>query len=150
MGQQITLSLLICMIDICESISIAKALASKNKYQLNATQELRGLGLANLLGAMFSAYTTTGSFSRSAINNAVGAQTALANAVTGFIVMFTLLWITPVFKNMSQNVQGAIIIVGVLQLFDYRECMYLWRINKFDWLGGSELLSCMDLGVHKF
>ena len=27
----------------------------KNKYQLNATQELRGLGLANLLGAMFNA-----------------------------------------------------------------------------------------------
>ena len=39
-----------------------------------------------------------------------------------------------VFKNMSQNVQGAIIIVGVLQLFDYGECLYLWRINKLDWL----------------
>ena len=33
--------------------------------------------------------------------------------------MITLLAITPVFKNMSQNVQGAIIIVGVLQLFDW-------------------------------
>ena len=31
----------------------------------------------------------------------------------------TILWITPVFTNMSQNVQGAIIIVGVLQLFDW-------------------------------
>ena len=82
---------------------------------------------------MFSAYTTTGSFSRSAINNAVGAKTPLANFVTGIIVMFTLLWITPVFTNMSQNVQGAIIITGVLQLFDYREFLYLWRINKFDW-----------------
>lgn len=134
-GQQMTLSILICMIDICESISIAKALAAKNKYQLNATQELRGLGVANLFGAMFSAYTTTGSFSRSAINNAVGAKTPLANFVTGIIVMFTLLWITPVFTNMSQNVQGAIIITGVLQLFDYREFLYLWRINKFDWCG---------------
>ena len=43
-----------------------------NRYQLNATQELRGLGLANLAGAMFNCYTTTGSFSRSAVNNSVG------------------------------------------------------------------------------
>lgn len=67
-----TLAVLICMIDVCESISIAKALAKVNKYQLNFTQELRGLGIANIAGALFSAYTTTGSFSRSAVNNSVG------------------------------------------------------------------------------
>lgn len=31
-----------------------------------------GLGIANLAGAMWSCYTTTGSFSRSAVNNSVG------------------------------------------------------------------------------
>ena len=71
-GRQMTLAVLICMIDVCESISIAKALAKVNKYQLNFTQELRGLGIANIAGALFSAYTTTGSFSRSVINNSVG------------------------------------------------------------------------------
>jgi len=49
----------------------------------------------------------------------VGAKTPLANMVTGITILITLLWITPVFTNMSQNVQGAIIIVGVLQLFDW-------------------------------
>ncbi|KAL4457420.1 hypothetical protein ABPG75_012285 [Micractinium tetrahymenae] len=133
-GRQMTLSVIICLVDICESISIAKAMARINKYRLNYTQELRGLGLANLAGAMFNCYTTTGSFSRSAVNNSVGAKTPLANFVTGITIMITLLWITPVFKNMSQNVQGAIIIVGVLQLFDWPEFLYLWRINKLDWL----------------
>ncbi len=47
------------------------------------------------------------------------AKTPLANLATGITILITLLWITPVFKNMSQNVQGAIIIVGVLQLFDW-------------------------------
>ena len=42
------------------------------RYKLNYTQELRGLGIANLFGAMFNCYTTTGSFSRSAVNNSVG------------------------------------------------------------------------------
>jgi MFS superfamily sulfate permease-like transporter len=31
-----------------------------------------GLGIANFAGAAFSSYTTTGSFSRSAVNNASG------------------------------------------------------------------------------
>jgi sulfate transporter 4 len=145
---QLTLAALICIIDIVESISIAKALAAKNKYQLNATQELQGegagngpppppplpsrsplptpppphphthtlaralrpdtrpagLGFANVAGAMFNAYTTTGSFSRSAVNNSVGAKTPLAGFITGVILMLTLLYITPVFTNMSYNV----------------------------------------------
>ncbi len=49
----------------------------------SATQELRGLGLANLMGAAFNCYTTTGSFSRSAIMNDVGAKTQLAGIVSG-------------------------------------------------------------------
>ena len=41
-------------------------------------QELRGLGIANLAGAMFNTYTTTGSFSRSAVMDQCGAKTQLA------------------------------------------------------------------------
>ena len=35
---------------------------------------------------------------------------------------------------MSQNVQGAIIIVGVLQLMDFREGWHLLRVAKLDFL----------------
>ena len=49
----------------------------------SATQELRGLGLANLVGAAFNCYTTTGSFSRSAIMHDVGAKTQLAGIISG-------------------------------------------------------------------
>jgi sulfate transporter 4 len=104
-GKQLLLSIVICLIDMCESMSIAKALAQKNKYKLHATQELRGLGIANLAGAVFNCYTTTGSFSRSAVNDSVGAQTPLSGFVTGVLVMFTLLFLTPIFTHMSQNVQ---------------------------------------------
>jgi MFS superfamily sulfate permease-like transporter len=57
-------------------------------------------------------YTTTGSFSRSAINNSCGAKTPLAGFVTSMIVMCVLLFLTPVFKLMPYNTMGAIIIVG--------------------------------------
>jgi len=133
-GRQVLLSIVICLIDMCESMSIAKALAQKNKYKLEATQELRGLGIANLAGAMFNSYTTTGSFSRSAVNDSVGAKTPISNFVTGILVLIVLVALTPVFTNMSKNVQGAIIIVGVMGLLQYEDFLELWRVSKLDWL----------------
>jgi len=147
-GKQILLSVVVCLIDMCESMSIAKALAQKNKYRLHATQELRGLGFANLAGALFNAYTTTGSFSRSAVNDSVGAKTPLSNFVTGLLVIFTLLVLTPIFTNMSANVQGAIIIVGVLGLFQWEDFLKLWKVSKLDWVVWMfTLLFTLFLGV---
>lgn len=133
-GSQLLLSIVICLIDMCESMSIAKALAQKNKYKLEATQELRGLGIANLFGAIFNCYTTTGSFSRSAVNDSVGAKTPLSNFVTGILVLIVLVALTPVFTNMSKNVQGAIIIIGVMGLLQYEDFIELWKVSKLDWL----------------
>lgn len=49
-----------------------RALARKNGYELIYNREIVGLGLANFAGAMSNCYTTTGSFSRSAVNNNSG------------------------------------------------------------------------------
>jgi MFS superfamily sulfate permease-like transporter len=67
---------------------------------------------AVLPGAMFGSYTTTGSFSRSAINDSCGAKTQLAGFITGLLVMAVLLFLTPVFALMPYNTMAAIIIVG--------------------------------------
>jgi sulfate transporter 4 len=147
-GKKAGLAVLVCLIDVLESISIAKSLAIKNRYELNATQELRGLGIANLVGAAFNCYTTTGSFSRSAIMDTVGARTQLAGLTGGIIVMLTLLVLTPLFRLMPNNAQGAIIISAVIGLIQVKEWYFLWRINKFDWLVfNAAMLGTMFLGV---
>ncbi|KAK9843672.1 hypothetical protein WJX81_001934 [Elliptochloris bilobata] len=128
------LAVVICLIDVLESISIAKALAYKNRYELNPTQELQGLGIANLMGAAFNCYTTTGSFSRSAIMDNVGACTQLAGIISGVIVMVVLLCLTPLFRNMPQNAQAAIIISAVAGLFNYSEAIFLWKVNRHDFI----------------
>ena len=147
-GKKAGLAVLVCLIDVLESISIAKSLAIKNRYPLNATQELRALGLANLVGAAFNCYTTTGSFSRSAVMDTVGARTQLAGLVGGTIVMLTLLVLTPLFRLMPNNAQGAIIISAVIGLIQVKEWWFLWRINKFDWLVfNAAMLGTLFLGV---
>lgn len=111
-GQQVLLALLICLMDVAESTTVARALAQRNRYKLDFTQELRALGIANIFGAMFQCYTITGAFSRSVINELAGAVTLMSSFVTGIVIMIILLALTPIFTHMSLNTQGAIVIVA--------------------------------------
>lgn len=43
--------------------------------------------------------------------------------------MIVLLVLTPVFTNMPQNAQGAVIIVAVFGLINYSEFFYLWKVR---------------------
>lgn len=71
-----------------------------------------------------------GSFSRSAVNNASGARTQLAGVITAIIVMFVLLFLTPVFALVPYNAIGAIIIAGCTTLFEWRVAAMLWRVSQ--------------------
>ncbi|KAF7811367.1 putative sulfate transporter 4.2 [Senna tora] len=125
---------LITGVAILESVGIAKALAAKNGYELDSNQELFGLGVANVLGSFFSAYPTTGSFSRSAVNHESGAKSGLSGIVTGIIITCALLFLTPLFKYIPQCVLAAIVISAVIGLVDYDEAIFLWRVDKKDFL----------------
>ncbi|XP_059628195.1 sulfate transporter 4.1, chloroplastic-like isoform X1 [Cornus florida] len=127
-------TLLITGVAILESVGIAKALAAKNGYELDANQELFGLGVANIFGSFFSAYPTTGSFSRSAVNNESGAKTGLSGIVMGIIMGCALLFLTPLFEYIPQCALAAIVISAVIGLVDYDEAIFLWRVDKKDFL----------------
>ncbi|KAI8007135.1 hypothetical protein LOK49_LG07G01241 [Camellia lanceoleosa] len=113
---------------------IAKALAAKNGYELDSNQELFGLGVANVFGSFFSAYPTTGSFSRSAVNHESGAKTGLSGIVMGIIMGCALLFLTTLFESIPQCALAAIVISAVIGLVDYEEAIFLWRVDKKDFL----------------
>ncbi|XP_008788063.1 sulfate transporter 4.1, chloroplastic-like isoform X2 [Phoenix dactylifera] len=127
-------AVLITGVAILESVGIAKALAAKNGYELDSNQELFGLGVANICGSFFSAYPITGSFSRSAVNHESGAKTGLSGIVMGIIMGCALLFMTPLFSEIPQCALAAIVISAVMGLVDYEEALFLWRIDKKDFL----------------
>ena len=63
------------LIGFLESIAIAKAFARKNRYTVDASQELIALGIANCVSSFVSSYPVTGSFSRTAVNAQSGVAT---------------------------------------------------------------------------
>ena len=133
-SQQLLLAGIICILDIAESTTVARRVAQEKRYKLNFTQELRALGIANVMGSIFNCYTTTGAFSRTAVNAAAGAKSLLSSFVTSIVVMIFLLCAMPLFTHLSVNVQGAIVIVAVIPLFDFKGAFYFWDVSKLDFL----------------
>ncbi|KAL3032582.1 hypothetical protein AAZX31_02G090300 [Glycine max] len=121
-------ALLITGVAILESVGIAKALAAKNGYELDSNQELFGLGVSNVLGSFFSAYPTT------AVNHESGAKSGVSGIVSGIIMTCALLFLTPLFEYIPQCTLAAIVISAVIGLVDYDEAIFLWRVDKKDFL----------------
>lgn len=124
--------LVISLVGYMESIAVAKAIANKHGYKVDPNQELVGLGLANIGGAFFQSYPTTGGFSRTAVNNQAGAQTGMASIISAVIIALTVMLLTPLFYYLPMAVLASIIIVAVASLFDVAEMKYLWKTDRKD------------------
>lgn len=137
------------MIGYLEIISIGKTLEAKqDEYRVNPNQELIALGVSNMVGSLFKGYPSTSSFSRSAINEEAGATTGISSIVSAFIVMLTLLFLTPVFYHLPKTVLAAIIIVAVFNLIQVQEAKRLFKANRFDfWLLIVTFLSTLIFGI---
>ncbi len=127
--------LTVTIIGIVESIGIAKVLESKhNYYKIDANQELLALGLGKMAGAFFQAIPTSGSFSRSAVNNEAGARTGMSSIITAILIAISLLFLTELFYYLPNAVLAAIILLSVKGLFDYKEAIHLWHTHRGDFI----------------
>ncbi|MGM0547403.1 MAG: SulP family inorganic anion transporter [Bacteroidota bacterium] len=126
--------LVISLVGYMESIAVAKAIANKHGYKVDPNQELVGLGLANIGGAFFQSYPTTGGFSRTAVNDQAGARSGMASIISAVIIALTVLLLTPLFYYLPMAVLASIIIVAVAGLFDTHEMKYLWKTDRMDLL----------------
>ncbi len=132
LNADVAVALAISLIGFMESISVAKSLASKRREKIDANQELVALGIANLEASFSSGYPVTGSFSRSAVSFAAGANTGLASIITVGLVALTVIFLTPLFNFLPKAVLATIIIVAASGLVDIQTLKHTWQYNKAD------------------
>lgn len=118
------------LIAILESIAIAKAFA-KGK-SIDASQEMIALGLCNIMGSFFQSMPVTGSFTRTAVNNASGVRTPLGGAVTGTLVILALALLTQTFYFIPKATLAAIIIAAMIFMVEYHKAIEIWKAKKID------------------
>nr|GMD38761.1 probable sulfate transporter 3.4 [Ipomoea batatas] len=120
------------VLSLTEGIAVGRTFATLNNYQIDGNKEMMAIGLMNMAGCCASCYVTTGSFSRSAVNNNAGGQTAVSNIVMATAVLITLLFLMPLFYYTPNVILAAIIITAVIGLIDYKAALQLWKVDKLD------------------
>lgn len=130
MASEIPVSTIILLL---EHIAIAKSFGRVNDYKIVPDQELIAIGINNLIGTFFSAYPSTGSFSRSALKNKCGVRTPLAGIYTGAVVLIALYALTSTFYYIPKATLSAVIIHAVSDLMaNYKTSWSFWQISPVD------------------
>ncbi|MBC8729774.1 SulP family inorganic anion transporter [Paraburkholderia sp. UCT2] len=115
-----------------ESVSAARALARAHGDEIDARQELLGLGAANLAAGLFQAFPVAGGLSQSSVNDKAGAKSALALVFASLAIGFCLMFLTGLLANLPNVVLAAIVLVAVKGLVDVGELRHVWRVSRFE------------------
>jgi high affinity sulfate transporter 1 len=109
-------ALAIVLVGYAESLGAAKAAAIESGGDIDANQELVAHGPANILSGLFGGFLVVGSLSKTSVALAAGACSQVANLVAAVFCLLTLVFLTPLFRNMPQPTLAAIVIAAMLHL----------------------------------
>ena len=129
-------ALVMALIGFMEATSISKAIATDTGERVSANKELIGQGLANIAGSFFSAFTVSGSFSRSAVAARAGAKTGLFAIISALAVVLVLLFFTEYLYDLPQAVLAVIVMMAVFSLIRIKPLVQAWKVDKVGALTG--------------
>lgn len=121
-------SMVLPLVAILESVAIAKAFAGSRP--VDATQEMVAIGLCNIAGSFVSSMPVTGSFTRTAINNASGVQTPAGGIFTGLLILLALSLMTSTFYYIPKATLAGLIVTAMFYMMDFGIFVRLWKNSK--------------------
>ena len=120
-------TLVMTLLALTEAVAIAKSVARRYGDTLDGNREFIGQGLANLVGAFFSALPASGSFNRSGVNVEAGARTPLAAVSASAFLVLILFFVAPWARLLPLAVIAGLLLLVAWGLIDWREIARLWR-----------------------
>jgi SulP family sulfate permease len=125
-------ALALTVLGLTEAVSIARALALKTGQRIDGNQEFIGQGLSNLVGSLFSAYPSSGSFNRSGVNLEAGARTPLAALCAAASLAVVLVVVGPLAAWLPLTVMATLLFVVAWGLIDVAEMRRVFHANRGD------------------
>ncbi|XP_053616851.1 prestin isoform X2 [Plodia interpunctella] len=123
----------ITMVTYTITMSMALIFAAKEKYEIDANQELLALGASNVFGSFFTCAPLCASLSRSYIQYQAGAKTGVTSLVSALLILCVLLWIGPFFEDLPRCVLASIIVVSLKGMFmQVTDLPKFWKLSKLD------------------
>ncbi len=125
-------AMVIALVSFLETASSARIECRRDGKRWDDNTELFSQGLAKLASAFSGSFATSTSFSRSALMLYAGARSGWAVVASVGFVLLALLILMPALQYVPRSVMSAAVIVAVLNLFQPRQFLSLWRIDRIE------------------
>jgi high affinity sulfate transporter 1 len=106
----------------------ARAFANRNRYKIDANQELLALAGANAAAGMLQGFPVSSSGSRTVIGDSLGSKSQLHSLIVVAAVVITLLFLGPLLESFPRAALAALVVWAATKLVDMPE---LVRIGRF-------------------
>jgi SulP family sulfate permease len=120
----------VALLGLIEAVAIARAIGVQTQQRIDGNQEFIGQGLSNMVGSFFSCYPGSGSFTRSGVNQQVGAKTPLSAIFAAIFLALILLLIAPLMAYLPLAVMGGIILLVAYNLIDFAQIKEIFLLSR--------------------
>jgi SulP family sulfate permease len=125
-------AMVVALVSFLETASSARIECQSDGKRWDDSTELFAQGLAKLASAFSGSFPTSTSFSRSALMLYAGARSGWAVIASIGFVLLALLLLMPALQYVPRSVMAAAVIIAVLNLFQPRQFLKLWRIDRVE------------------
>ena len=129
-------ALAIVIVGYAESLAAAKQYARKYGYNVDANQEMIGLGVANLGAGISQGFVVDGSLSKTAAGDGAGQKTQMTGLIAAVITVITILFLTGLFFYLPEATLGAIVVHAVWKLIDFHKLKRMMAVRREDFYAG--------------
>jgi high affinity sulfate transporter 1 len=138
----------ITLVSLTDTISTASAFAARTGQEVRGSQEMVGIGAANIAASFFQGFPVSTSGSRTAVAQEAGARTQVTGVVGAVAIGLLLVFVPGLLKDLPQPTLAAVVIAAALSLADLPAMTSLWRRRKVEaTLAIAAFLGVAILGV---
>jgi len=125
-------AMVIALVSFLETASSARIECQRDGRRWDDSTELFAQGLAKLASALSGSFPTSTSFSRSALLLYAGARSGWAVVFSIGFVLLALMFLMPALQFVPKSVMAAAVIVAVMNLFQPRQFLKVWEIDRIE------------------
>lgn len=128
-------AIIIFLVGFTVSISVAKIVAERNGLNdVRPRRDLFAIGLSNIASGLFGGVVVNGSLSRTMVNDQAGARSGISLALSAFLIVLTLLFLTPLFYYLPKAILASVIMVAISKLINPMDAIGFYKSSKKDFM----------------
>jgi high affinity sulfate transporter 1 len=120
----------VTLVSLTDTIATSSSFAARRGDEVDANQEMVGLGTANIAAGLFQGFAVSTSGSRTAVAEQSGAKSQLTGVIGAASVALLLILFPSVLADLPQSALAAVVIAAALSLADFAVLARYWRVRR--------------------